>query len=449
MSKKLKNIILKIEGDPGTFSFEHRMLNMGSFLACIGYLTFLVTSPYIFQHLIFLITCILSFVGFATLYFFTRTNRFVKNAAFVWGALLLLGLNIGYFFSDGWRGLGSTMMFMVGLALIYMVTPTKSHKYIYTTALINYLGLHTLDYFFDLSYPFLTSEIAYLDTLFVTWFAFWGSYSVLRLSKRDFEEKRREVEKQNQQLEKSIEKQQNLANVKDLILGISSHQYKTPLTIIKGNLEMVKMTWNSDMERRDELFEKSIFRIERAIDRANELIQDVMKYHQADDLELELEETCILGLIESLADEIKDVDPEKRDVTLKVSGDPFCIVADPKQLGIVFTNLISNSLKYSKGAASPIISLEFDESKLVAQIQDFGVGIAEEELQNIFEPFYRSEDQSKTIQGNGLGLFITKKIIHKHGFNISVDSIINHGSKFRIEMPKLPKPISDDQIVNA
>jgi signal transduction histidine kinase len=102
----------------------------------------------------------------------------------------------------------------------------------------------------------------------------------------------------------------------------------------------------------------------------------------------------------------------------------------------VISNFISNATKYASGSKKIIVSLEKKDCKVICSVQDFGKGISNEEYDKIFERFYRvSGPNLNTFPGLGLGLFICKEVIEKHGGKIGLKSESGKGSTFYFELP--------------
>ncbi|MBW2433904.1 MAG: HAMP domain-containing histidine kinase, partial [Deltaproteobacteria bacterium] len=110
---------------------------------------------------------------------------------------------------------------------------------------------------------------------------------------------------------------------------------------------------------------------------------------------------------------------------------------DPEQIKTVFENVLNNAIKYSQPDSAPIqISAKTDESYVVVRIRDFGIGIPEEDLAHIFEPFYRvDKSRTKDTGGYGLGLSLCKTIMEAHGGKIEVHSTLQEGTTVSLYFP--------------
>ena len=121
----------------------------------------------------------------------------------------------------------------------------------------------------------------------------------------------------------------------------------------------------------------------------------------------------------------------------RVSGNPF-VLGDAETLEQVFTNLISNAIKYNKPNGSVRIEIREEPESVIIEIQDTGIGIPKENLPFIFDQFYRvNRKEGQKTKGTGLGLSIAKKIVDLHGGSIQVTSELGKGSTFTVVLPKV------------
>jgi signal transduction histidine kinase len=113
------------------------------------------------------------------------------------------------------------------------------------------------------------------------------------------------------------------------------------------------------------------------------------------------------------------------------------VLADEQSLEQVFSNLISNAIKYNKPEGSVVITVREEDGTLVADVIDTGIGISREHLPLVFDQFYRvSRGEDQKTKGTGLGLAIAKKIVEAHNGSIQVASEPGQGSTFSVRLPK-------------
>lgn len=120
----------------------------------------------------------------------------------------------------------------------------------------------------------------------------------------------------------------------------------------------------------------------------------------------------------------------------KDHDDALWISANLHQIQRVISNLIDNAIKYTDEGGSILISLEGDADWIFISVTDSGMGIKEEFLEDIFKPFFRS-DQSRSTPGNGLGLSFVRSVVERSGGSVSVTSVVNQGSTFVVQFPRI------------
>lgn len=213
-----------------------------------------------------------------------------------------------------------------------------------------------------------------------------------------------------------------------------SHELRTPISILQSHIEaMTDGVWEPTRERLESCNDE--------IKRIGSLVSDLEKLHRLDSENLKLNKSEI-NLADIIQKAVKsfDVALEDKNLTISVNGDCPDILADADRIGQVVANLLSNAVKYSEDGGS--ISVDIFETSDFAgfSITDNGTGIPESELSFIFERFYRADkSRNRNTGGSGLGLAIVKSIVDAHGGKISVESQANHGSSFKIMLPKNQK----------
>jgi PAS domain S-box-containing protein len=220
---------------------------------------------------------------------------------------------------------------------------------------------------------------------------------------------------------------------KDDFITMASHELKTPLTALKMQTQLVRkrLERQASYEAAAGLarMEEPVRRLERLV---GELL-DVSKI-QAGRLEYAQERVDLDGLLHRVVETMQSMTPTH---TLVVRGSvQSTLLGDRDRLEQVFTNLISNAVKYSPGARTVEVELSRCEERVMVQIRDHGIGIPREQHDKIFERFYRvSDPKQRAISGLGMGLYIVAEIIKCHGGAITVDSVIGEGSTFQVTLP--------------
>ncbi|MBP2025823.1 sensor histidine kinase [Peptoniphilus stercorisuis] len=215
---------------------------------------------------------------------------------------------------------------------------------------------------------------------------------------------------------------------KDLIANVS-HDLKTPLTVIKSYGEMIRDISGNNEEKRNEHIETII----RESDNLTTLVNDLLDLSK---MESNLEEINFIpvDLKNTTAKIVNRFEFQKEKdgyvFNLDFKGD--CIVlGDEKKLEQVIYNLINNAINYSKAEKIITIKIEEKDNKVRFDCIDKGIGIKEDELEDIWERFYRVRDNhTRPSVGTGLGLYIVKNILELHNFEYGVNSQLGKGSDF-------------------
>jgi two-component system phosphate regulon sensor histidine kinase PhoR len=217
-----------------------------------------------------------------------------------------------------------------------------------------------------------------------------------------------------------------------------SHEVRTPLTILNGQLQNLKQTISPDKEI-DENKLKSIFeRIDNNSRRLINLFNDLLRLTSVEKkIELQKEEVDITQLIETLCDELSVNYPDKK-ITFEYDFKVKIFLVDYNLFEQVLINLIDNAFKYipTMGTIGFKTYLDDKEPNALLEITDNGIGIPEDQVYRIFERFFRVDiSRSSEIQGTGLGLAIVKHIIIKHEGKIKAVSSQGQGTTFTIAIP--------------
>jgi signal transduction histidine kinase len=211
----------------------------------------------------------------------------------------------------------------------------------------------------------------------------------------------------------------DLGNILSLALGYTSLMLDEPIT-----------------EEEYPIFMKRIF---DALNRARALIRDVVEIEFAETRGIRLAKSySMIEVMEWVVNALESTaEVKKQKLTLVVDHQPLQeLTGNVPLLKQAFENLISNAIKYTPECGSITVRLAADEDHAIIEIKDTGIGIAQKELQNIWERFYRVQsDETRSIQGTGLGLNLVRSVIHSHQGRIEVESAPGTGSLFRVLLP--------------
>jgi PAS domain S-box-containing protein len=232
-------------------------------------------------------------------------------------------------------------------------------------------------------------------------------------------------------LMQALSKEQELSKFKTNLYSIASHEFKTPLAIIQANIEMLKI------KQSPKLLSSGLATMEEEVDRLNDMIMDMLELKRLTmgSRNFNTTEVDVKALISELFDVYRN-EEKNYNLELVVEGnDPYEIQADYSLMRYVFTNLIGNSIKFSKNLVQVKVLLNYQDSALEILVEDQGIGVPEDDQTKIFQPFYRGSNVSN-ISGTGVGLSIVSEFVNLHKGKIKLQSEVGHGSTFIITLPK-------------
>lgn len=212
-----------------------------------------------------------------------------------------------------------------------------------------------------------------------------------------------------------------------------SHELKTPLTSISGFAELMMGGGMPDDTVKD--FSKSIY---DEASRLISLVNDIINLSSLDDGSVEYDWE-MLDLYQIASEEISHVKPaaDKKDVTIRLSGDHGRITGVRRVVSEMIYNICDNAVKYNKEHGSVNVKIETTANHVIVRIQDTGIGIPEADQSRIFERFYRvDKSHSKAVGGTGLGLSIVKHGAQLHNAQIKVDSKLDKGTTITLRFRK-------------
>jgi signal transduction histidine kinase len=230
------------------------------------------------------------------------------------------------------------------------------------------------------------------------------------------------------------ERLRELDRMKDVFVSSVSHELRTPLTSISGYLELLLEGEAGDLTEEQRRF---LNIVDRNSDRLNELIDDILVASRMDSGQFSLDRTSV-DLVQLATRQVESIrataERKQVEVRLTVEEGPPPLSADPMRLSQLLDNLLSNAVKFTPtgGRVGVLIGTRGETAYL--DVSDTGVGIPADELDRLFERFFRASTSS-TVKGTGLGLSIAKSIAEAHGGTISVESEVGIGTTFSVELP--------------
>lgn len=250
-------------------------------------------------------------------------------------------------------------------------------------------------------------------------------------------ERTAEINEQKVTLEKQAHQLRELDQIKSDFFANISHEFRTPLTLIKGQLENVIGIV------KDEAVKKKLNIAFNNSNRLNRLINQVLDLSKLESgkLKLEIEMTDIVSLLKNRVASFDSL-AEQNKISLEFYSkiESLFLNVDKEKIEEVIDNLLSNAFKFTppNGKISLMVAREksgFTENAVIL-VSDTGIGIEENKLPNIFDRFFQADSSStKQFEGSGLGLAIVKELVEMHGGSISVESKLNSGTTFSIRLP--------------
>lgn len=218
-------------------------------------------------------------------------------------------------------------------------------------------------------------------------------------------------------------------------LSILSHELKAPLNAIEGYLKMTKeRQLGPNLSDYDGIIDRSLDRIRGM----RNLILDLLDLTRVESgkAKRNITDVDLLKVARAAIDTMRPY-AIQREVSIVLQGDaPLVLPADQEEIEIVFNNLISNAIKYNKEGGTVTCTIQKKEGHMRIQVEDSGIGIGQNDIENIFDDFVRiKNEETKNISGSGLGLSIVKKLVDHYSGKIEVTSTPGQGSTFRITFP--------------
>lgn len=226
------------------------------------------------------------------------------------------------------------------------------------------------------------------------------------------------------------ERLQELNKYKDEFMVMASHELKTPLTVISANLQLLQMKMQAD---------DNLLFLNKSINQVNKLsalisnLLDVSKI-QSGKLQLNRSPFDLSFLIEEVGNNLQQTTNHHR-ITFKKKDEKLIVNGDRERIEQVIVNILGNAIKYSPESNDISIDTTKNGSKVFVHIYDNGIGIPQNDIDNIFMRFYRVSGSASSFSGSGVGLYISSEIIKNHGGEIWAESEIGKGSVFHFSLP--------------
>jgi signal transduction histidine kinase len=229
-----------------------------------------------------------------------------------------------------------------------------------------------------------------------------------------------------EEMQKALSREKELSQLKSNFVSMVSHEFRTPLGIIQSSAELLR-DFHEKMppaERCEQL--ESISRNTR---RMAGMMEEVLVLSRLDAGKLDFEPAALdlNSFCRRVVDEVLSATNRRCPIELSLNSIPSEARADERLLGHIFTNLLSNAVKYSEAGAAVHFFAERNGSDAVCVIRDKGIGIPEEDQQQLFKAFHRGSNVG-TRPGTGLGLLLVKRCADLHGGKVQIESNFGEGT---------------------
>jgi len=235
---------------------------------------------------------------------------------------------------------------------------------------------------------------------------------------------------------KDITELKRIELIKSQFVSMVSHELKAPIAAVYGFLKLISdENIKLKEEQKKDYINRSMIRLDGLLKMVNDLL-DISRMEMKT-VKREIKKVCITEIINSVL-ELFQIDIQKKSIQVEFDyqSNGFCINADVDEITRLYTNIISNAIKYNRQEGSIIIKIYHSGNFVVTEIKDSGIGMKEEEKKKLFSEFFRAKNEfTKNISGTGLGLSIVKRIVDSYSGKIEVESEYEVGTTFRIYLP--------------
>lgn len=219
-------------------------------------------------------------------------------------------------------------------------------------------------------------------------------------------------------------------------IAVTSHQLNTPLSIIRGYSAMLSGKKLGTLNQKQQEY---MHQIHESVEKMYNLTSNLLSISrlEQDKINLDIQEVNVANLFSELTEQYTHSFSAKPEISVnfeETNGDQM-VMADAEKLKQVLTNLVDNAIKYTEKGSVNVL-FETGEDSNIFKVSDTGIGIPKEEIEKIGTRFYRSQNAINIdSKGTGLGVYIAKSIVEKHGGQLEIQSELNKGTTFTIKLP--------------
>lgn len=427
MKKKIQRFMRNLF--PGQLDFKERINRMVMLLvfasSVIGIILVLPgADPKVLYSLVPI--CVLSGISIRI----TLSQGDSKKASW----LLVVGTNVGFFpmlfINSGGTESGMPVWFVLGLVYIFLLFEGRDFWITMTLSLLSFLGTYLLCYYRPYLVPESTRFYSFSDSFVALVCVSLFIGILLKIQSKTYEQEKQAAEAQKKEVEQ-------IARSKDTFFANMSHEIRTPINTIIGLNEMIL---REDIS--DEIAENAI-NIQNASKMLLTTINDILDLSKLESGKMDIVPTQyeISSMFSDLVNLIW-IRAHQKNLEFKVDIDPeipSMLYGDEVRIKHVVTNMLTNAVKYTSSGSVTLSAkgerVAADQILLRISVQDTGMGIRKESLDDLFSSFKRvDESDNRHIEGTGLGLNISRQLVEMMGGKISVDSVYHQGSTFTVEV---------------
>lgn len=247
----------------------------------------------------------------------------------------------------------------------------------------------------------------------------------------------RNFNKMSERLKEAYEREKNLSEMKSGFISIAAHQLRTPLSAIKWTF---KMLLSGDVGELTEEQKEFVKRGDDSNERMITLINDLLNVSRIEEgrFGYEFQDTDLIELVEGILEEEEvRIRQNNLEITFKKpKKDLPKLRVDPTKMRMAISNLIDNAIKYTLAGGRVEVGIRVRQKDALVYVKDSGIGIPPEQMANLFSKFFRADNAVRMqTSGSGLGLFIVKNIVERHGGKIWAESEEGEGTTFYLTVP--------------
>lgn len=239
------------------------------------------------------------------------------------------------------------------------------------------------------------------------------------------------LEESQKELEASLSKEKELNEIKSRFVSMASHEFRTPLSTVLSSAALIaRYKKESEQEQRD----KHINRIKNSVNHLNDLLEDFLSVGRLEEGRVLVQPTMVdvPMWIKDVKEEIKASLKSGQRLHIQHEGDQyFC--SDKRLLKHILLNLLGNAIKFSEPNTAITATVQVNAHMRI-EVKDEGIGISVDDQQHLYETFFRGKNATN-IQGTGLGLHIVHRYVHLLGGTIELESELNRGTQFTVDLP--------------